>query len=200
MRSIGAQAWAWIGAAALCGLVWAASAARATTVEALSLEELSDRADLVVQGTVERSGTRVVVRKRGVQVVTVSRLRVSRWLKGSGGDSVLVREHGGKWAGGFTRVDGTPHYAPGEEVVAFLERGPRGHLQTLGMSQGQFVVVPGVGGMPSVVRRDMRGLAVVRWAGGSMQLSPGAQGVPVTLEELVAFVETRVEQREGPSR
>ncbi len=143
----------------LAGLLVVAASlpARATVVEPMGVETLSDRADLVVQGTALSSESSFV---RG-QIQTVTRVRVHCALKGQAPGVVEVRTPGGRVGDLGQMVAGAPQFAPGEEVVVFLRRlpGADARFRVEGMSQGKFTVVTVADGRRLVTRRD-EGLSV----------------------------------------
>lgn len=178
-----------VGLAAAVALAWA-SGAGATVMEEVPLERMAREADAIVHGVVTRSGTQMVMREDGLEPQTVTTVRVHAWLKGHGGDSVVVREIGGEHQGGGLRIDGTPTYRAGEEVVLFLERHPTDPdaYRTFAMVQGKFVVIHGVPGVPSMVRRDLDGICFARWADGRMTVQHAQAGPAVELESFLATI------------
>jgi hypothetical protein len=155
-----------------------ASTASATVMVEVPLEEMIRNADVIVHGTVTRTGVRMAIEDGDMQPHTITTIEVDEWLAGEGGETVQIRELGGEWQGGGVHYEGTPRYQVGEEVVVFLERrdeAPR-DLRTFAMVQGKFVVRPGVPGVADTVSRDLSGIAFARWANGHQTVSaPGRQ-------------------------
>jgi len=153
---------------ALAATLAMAASASATVMLELSLEELVRDADSIVHATVVHTGVRMALRENSIAPETLTTLRVHEWIAGAGGETVQIREIGGVWQGGGQRIDGTPTYRLGEEVVLFIERREQApnDLRTLAMVQGKFVVRHGVGAVPSTVRRDLDGVGFLRWAEG----------------------------------
>ncbi len=127
------------------------------------------------------------MRAESYDPTTLTSIQVSDWMKGEGGELVQLRELGGVFARGGMRIDGTPQYRVGEEVVLFLERDPEvpEYFRTFAMAQGKFMVIHGVPGTSSVVARDTRDLAFARlddttteWRGAG-----GTVGTPHTVVE-----------------
>lgn len=174
-----------------------ASTVKATTMVELPLDRMIEEAESVFVGKVESTGTRMAVLEGRATPMTITRFRVTRWLKGGDGEVVSIREPGGVWARGSYRVEGTPRYAVGEEVVVFLERDPEGHLRTYGRVQGKFVVKPANEIAPKTVVRDFAGVGLVRWKDDRMLLEHGGVEPAATLEELVRYIEAR---RSGAAR
>jgi hypothetical protein len=175
------------GASAIALLVlgWAA-AAQATVMVELSLEEMVARADGIVIATVERSGSQLVLGE-SAEPHTVTTLRVSEWLKGAGGERIVLRERGGVVQDRGMWIDGTPRYARGERVLVFLERRPDqpGQFRTFAMAQGKFRIVSGIGGAPDTVVRDLDGVGFARWADGVMTVSHANDGPAAELALVV---------------
>jgi hypothetical protein len=74
------------------------------------------------------------------------------------------------------RIPGMPRFAPGDEVVIFLEALPRGGFAITGLAQGVFRVEPSGG-----LTRDLRGLGLVDRSGLHVH---APLVVPTTLAEL----------------
>lgn len=102
----------------LLALALMPAAAGATVLERMTVEELAQRATLVVEGTVLSTS---VDRSAG-DVRTTVRLRVATTLKGSPGDVVTFAVPGGRLPDGTTvRVDAMPGFSPGEECYVFVD-------------------------------------------------------------------------------
>jgi len=101
---------------------------------------------------------------------------VRRWLKGQGGERLTIRELGYEAQGEGQWISGTPRYRAGEEVFVFLRHDPEtpGAYRTYGMAQGKFVLLRGVPGTTSVLRRDLAGLGFATWSAGQMQVEEAA--------------------------
>lgn len=176
----------------------AAPSASATVMVEVSLEDMIRDSVAIVRGRVIHTGTQMLVREHGMDPATVSTIEVREWLKGAGGANVVIRELGGligpSGQGGGMRIDGTPMYAPGEEVLVFLAPDPDDatYFRTYAMAQGKFVVLRGVGGAPDVVARDTATVSFARWSRGRMTLHHGGREVlPLdTFAELVRGVST----------
>jgi hypothetical protein len=155
-----------------------ASPASATVMVELPLEELIQRADVIVHARVVQSRVRVEMRSGALEPQTLTTLEVLEWIAGPGGRTVQLRELGGAWQGGGVHFEGTPEYQAGEEVIVFLERRPEAphDLRTLAMAQGKFVVRHGVPGVPASVHRDLSGIAFASWADGQQTVrAPGVE-------------------------
>lgn len=176
--------------AAVLAVVVCASSAAATVMVEVPLEDMARDADAIVHGVVERTGTQMVVREGAMEPQTLTTIRVREWLEGGPADRVTVREIGGEWQGGGLRIDGTPSYRPGEEVILFLERHPErsDEYRTYAMVQGKFVVLHGVPGVPSMVRRDLESVAFARWSGGEMSVQGAQSGPALPLESFLDLV------------
>ncbi len=107
-------------AAALAAPLCPPEPARATTVVPLAVEDLTQLASDVVLGTVTR-----VTSERSPdrsQIFTYVTLSDSRRLKGEGGTELTFVLWGGRVGDDILRVDGSPGFSPGEQVVVFLGR------------------------------------------------------------------------------
>ncbi|ANM30467.1 hypothetical protein ABI59_14145 [Acidobacteria bacterium Mor1] len=146
-------------------------AAMATSaLSPLSVDELRDRSDLVVEGTVQSMES---VREND-RIFTYIHVDVSDRLKGAAGDAITLKLYGGVHEGIRTRVLGAPCMGSGEEVLLFLKANGVGTFDVVNLAEGKFEIVRD-GGEPGV-RRDLSGIHY---------LAPGdLTAFPQTLEEL----------------
>jgi len=104
----------------------------------LSVEDLSQRADLVLQGTVT---SKTCLQDPDGRIVTHVQLAVSEVWKGTVITNSFTIVHGGGTIGDTrAEVSGQVEYSVGEEVVAFLVLNKRGEGVTIGLAQGKFHV------------------------------------------------------------
>ncbi|MFO1500563.1 MAG: hypothetical protein U1G07_19635 [Verrucomicrobiota bacterium] len=124
---------------ALCaGLLWASGRALAVSFDPLSIEALSQQAEIILQGTIL---SKTCLRDSAGRIYTRMELQVSDVWKGSISGSPFLLVHGGGILGDQEAcVSGQVHYDPGEEVVAFLTRNQRGEGVTIGLAQGKFTI------------------------------------------------------------
>ncbi len=152
------------------------SSAEATVMVELLLEDMARDAVAIVHGRVVRSSGHLAIREDSAEPYTVTTLDAIEWIKGPGGEQVVLREIGGELPGarGGMAIDGVPSYEVGEEVVVFLEVDPSGDFyRTYGMVQGKFVVLPGAPGVPDTVVRDSEAVSLARWSEGQMVVQRG---------------------------
>ena len=106
----------------------------------LSLEQLVNKADLIVVGTVESLKSELV---RG-KISSFATILVSATIKGSleqGQDKIVVGFPGGTVGDVGMRAENSPDFEKDEEVVVFLKKVQgESHFMTVGASQGKFVV------------------------------------------------------------
>jgi len=104
----------------------------------IPIEQLAQRAELIVQGTVLSKSCQ---RDLAGRIYTRVQLTVEEVWKGAVAGSPFEIVHGGGILGDRQSVvSGQVDYAIGEEVVAFLVRNTRGEALTLGLMQGKFHV------------------------------------------------------------
>jgi len=169
MRSAGARHAA--SAAALLGvLLLVPSSTRSSTVLALDIDALTERADRVVRATVVATES-----WRDGIVWTRVTLEVSEEWLGSGPSLVELVQPGGTVEGFGTLVFGVPRFTEGEDVVVFLDA-----ARVLGLAQGKFSVRP-QGGLD----RDLRQLSLARVG---LHRAPALIAAPKTLAELPGSV------------
>ena len=111
---------AWAAAVLLLPLIalLAPAAAHATVLEKMSVEQLAQRAALVVEGTVLSTS----VDRTGGEVRTDVRLQVRETLKGEPGDVAEFSVPGGTLPDGtVVRVDAMPTFQAGDECYVFVD-------------------------------------------------------------------------------
>jgi len=123
----------------------------ASTVLSLSVDDLVERSDLVVRGTVvDRTYYRDGI------VWTRAIVEVSGCWRGVCDDFVELVQPGGQVDGFGTRAFGMPTFEPGDEVVLFLAGSKSGALQVVGLTQGCFQVAE-----DDSLARNLRGMKLV---------------------------------------
>jgi hypothetical protein len=113
--------------------------AEATTVEKLSLEEMTRRSRRIVVGRCISTESRW--NEKNTLILTFSKFSVSEDLKGESGGWITVMTVGGTVNGVTQNVAGTPQFAADEEVVLFLESSKSSQWQPVGLSQGRFRIL-----------------------------------------------------------
>ena len=110
------------------------SPTRATTLKRMSVPDLSRAAHVVVRARCVTSSTRW----DAGEIWTFSTFDVEETWKGFAPAQITVRLLGGS-AGNFTStVSGVPRFAPGEELILFLERTPAQDFSIVSWMQGTF--------------------------------------------------------------
>lgn len=144
-------------AAAVLGLV---VSARAATVEALTLEEMTQRAPVIVRGKVVSQ--QFFTPDGSKRVYTDTELRITESIKGGVDGNILVRQPGGVIADHLVKVEGAANFVEGEDVVLFLSAAPKspGVYLPLALSASKVSLIEKVGALRAVRRLD--GLAFVR--------------------------------------
>lgn len=159
---------------ALAGLLALPAAASATSLHALTLEDLSVRATDIVEGTVDD----LTPRWQGGLLFTDVTVSVRTCLKGDcAASTVVIQSLGGVADGLVVEAAGAARYRMGEEVVVFLEPlGPSsaGRFRTAGMALGKFRVAA-AGDLP-VVERD---LAQLELLGPERPVTVGENALPL---------------------
>jgi hypothetical protein len=110
----------------------------ATQFVPLSIEALTQKSDLILQGTVLSKTTQ---RDSTGQIYTKVELAVAEVWKGSvSSNRFTILQGGGTLGEQTTVITGQAKFEIGEEVVAFLVVTPNGNGVILGLSQGKFRV------------------------------------------------------------
>lgn len=120
---------------------------RASVVVPMSLTQLVEAADIVVDATVE--DVRSVEGDGGLERLV--QLRVGATWKGRAELVVYVRLAGGRIGRTETRVPGVPTLEPGDRMAFFLAAHPRGGYSVLGLHQGALRAVNGPDGEARVL-------------------------------------------------
>jgi hypothetical protein len=110
--------------------------AGATTLLRMDLPQLSQSADAVVRGTVQKVQSRWSGDRR--RIVTDVEVEVAEVLKGGSLRKVIVTQPGGQVGDIGQRVAGLAAFTSGEEVVLFLQKKGPDRFHVSGMAQGKF--------------------------------------------------------------
>lgn len=159
----------WIGLAALLG----AGLIQATTLERMSLEQLTAVAERVVRVRC----VAVESRFEDGEIWTRAHFLVQETLKGVSTERVTVRLLGGRVGHLTSIVDGVPRFTPGEELFLFLEPGGEGVFAVTSWAQGTFRIRRGAGGQEFVVQ-DTSGVVLQDPATGKTRPG-GVRNLPV---------------------
>jgi hypothetical protein len=141
----------WKFAVALTLLLAAASIySRATTIERMSLAQMTRAAQLIVRGhCVENS----VGWDEG-EIWTFTSFDVDEVWSGTAPARITVRLLGGRTGNITSSVSGIPRFMPGEDVVLFLETTARGDYSVVSWQQGTFRVRHSLSGADARVTQD----------------------------------------------
>lgn len=184
---------AW-GAVALALSFAPAMIASATVVRALSLEEKTHLAELVVRAEVEAIETRWADGKGFLE--TRVTWRVVETLKGAAraGEKLTVWQGGGEKDGHVQHIPGTDTFRRGEQAVLFLERGPKSSWVQIGIGIGKYGIETR-GAAKIVTHAPQVSLAVMR-PGEPMKIEPATPMPPLPLAEFMAQVRAIVKHDE----
>jgi hypothetical protein len=167
-------------------LLFPAAQAGASTVVAMTLEQMSERAESIFVGRV--TGMRADWNAERTRIYTHVTLEVDRYLKGGNGSRVTtVRLLGGSVGPYLAMVPGSPRFETGEEVLLFCAGGGARLLTVLGMSLGKFTITADAFG-EKIVKRDISGLMLA-----NHRTDARKPGDPVTRYRL-SEVESRIQE------
>ncbi|MBU8898225.1 hypothetical protein DRW03_00795 [Corallococcus sp. H22C18031201] len=164
--------------------------AEATTLLRADLTSLARGSDAVVHGVVHRVQSRWS--GDGMRIVTDVEVEVTESLKGQPGGTVLITQPGGRVGDLGQVVSGLASFAPGEEVVLFLEKQGASAFRVSGMAQGKYQVQRGAGARSA--------MAVPASLGDAVVLDPQSREVsqssaqPMTLEALKAAIRAALQE------
>lgn len=159
----------------VCAALLLASAAQATTLLRMEVEELTRAAEVVARVRCLDNEARV----EGGAIWTYTRFAVREAWKGKPEVEITVRVPGGRIGHLTARVEGAPRFVPGEEAVLFLERRGRA-LTVTGWAQGAFRVHRDASGRERVTQ-DTAG--VVLFDPATRRFHPGG-AAGLLIEEL----------------
>ena len=157
------RAWWLVGLAVV--ILTASVPANAATVEAMTLEEMAQRADFIFVGRAVDSRADWNVQR--TRIYTYTTFQVERFIKGgtgggSGEEQVTLRLWGGELGPMRSIVPGTPQFAPGEEVLLFCV-GSGARIPTLlGLALGKFTLTRDDAG-ETMLKRDISGLVLANY-------------------------------------
>jgi hypothetical protein len=138
--------------AVVFSLVALAGTALASSVQKLSLAELTRGAALVVE--VEALSADVVRERSRIPLWTETRLRVTKTLKGAAGAEIVLRHPGGRTPTTTIVADGFPSVPVGSKALLFLTPLPKaGTYRVYGLEQGAYFI-DGEGALAKVTRAD----------------------------------------------
>jgi hypothetical protein len=161
------------------------SPAEATVAVQLERAQLVDMSDLVVRATV--LGATSQWNEDHSQILTLTRLGVTQYLKGAGPTELVLRQFGGQVGDLVSRIAGDAHLEAGQDVVLCLRRGA-GVVYLTAMAQSAWYVTPVQGAEP-VASRDLSGLTLTRFVNGRMQvIEQVATDAPESLPRLVEAI------------
>jgi hypothetical protein len=146
-------------------LFWPRGEATASTVIAMSLEQMTDRAQTIFLGRV--TGTRADWNAERTRIYTYVTLDVDQYLKGGNRSRTeTIRLLGGRVGPYLAMIPGTPDFRVGEDVLLFTAGAGARIPTVLGLSLGKFTVVRDANG-ESIVKRDISSLMLANYRSDS---------------------------------
>jgi hypothetical protein len=113
-------------------------AVAASTLIPRTLEELSERAEVIVVGTVAEQEARF--NDERTLILTHTTIDVQETIAGPPAAVLELSEYGGRVGQQGFAVPGMPRYKEGQQVLLFLCRDALGLLRTCGATQGRMLV------------------------------------------------------------
>jgi hypothetical protein len=159
-------------------------AASATTIERLSLDEMTGRSELIISGEISSSFAAWDTGHKYIWTHYI--VSVENTVKGAAGRSVEIAEPGGVAEGVGMSIGGATGYTKGEHVLIFLERMPNGYLRTAGLGQGKYGIDT-QGRLHGIALKDVD---VVNTGASTGQTARGLDGM--TLAEATEHIAARV--------
>ena len=135
--------------------------AEASTVRAMNLEQMTDRADMIFTGRV--ASKRAEWNAERTRIYTYVTFEVDSYLKGGNDARVAtVRLLGGRVGPYVAHLPGTPQFGIGEEVLLFCAGQQARIPSVLGLSLGKFTISTNADG-ERIVRRDISTLMLASY-------------------------------------
>lgn len=158
----------------------------ASTVVAMNLEQMTDRADLIFTGRV--IGTRAEWNAQRTRIYTYVTFQVDRYLKGgSDAEVATIRLLGGRVGPYIAVLPGTPQFGMGEDVLLFAAGSGARVPTVLGLSLGKFSITTDGSG-ERIAKRDISTLMLANYSTKSRE-----PGDPVNRYRL-AEMEARIQE------
>lgn len=157
----------------------------ASTVRAMNLEQMTDRADMIFTGRV--ASLRADWNAERTRIYTYVTFEVDDYLKGgNGADIATVRLLGGKVGRYVSLLPGTPQFGIGEEVLLFCAGRQARIPSVLGLSLGKFTITTAASG-ERMLRRDISTLMLANY--NTKSRKPGDPVRRYRLSDVVARIE-----------
>ena len=166
----------------------AVSAARATTMVSLSMDQLTQASSDIVRARVVNQSSEW--NASHTQIVTITTMGVSETLKGNAPSTIQIRQLGGRVGNMMVVIPGDITFRPQREYILFLEPARDATYNVVGMSQGAYPVYE------DAVSHDARVILPRSQAG--IQNAMGSGGYPpgsVPLYGFNKYVATLVNSR-----
>lgn len=142
----------WIVAVCLVGLD-----GKGVTAPAMSLPELVEKADLAFVGTAVESVS--AWNPEHTRIYTRTTFRVQEYLKGSGGETLVIETLGGVVGDVGLMAPGMPAFQVGGKELLFVTTSPRtGKHHVLGWAQGRFRIEQEPGTEREILSRRLEGV------------------------------------------
>ena len=123
----------------LIAIILQLTSGNATMVKKLSEDELTNQAESIVIGTC--TSVRSEWNEEGTKIFTYITISAEISLKGDQSpQEIIIKQPGGEVGEIGMHVDGVSVFEKGEEVILFLEKGPKGFHRPLGLFQGKFSI------------------------------------------------------------
>jgi hypothetical protein len=151
---------------AVAGLI-GAQAAFATSVQKLSLQELTKKSDSIVMARVDDASASWDANHK--EIYSYYTLHILQPVKGRKGETTItLRQIGGTVGNIASIVPGMPSFKKGEEVVVFLtQKDAAGYPWVMGLQQGKYSIVEKNGA--KVVRNDLVGTELLSKSGTKIE-------------------------------
>jgi hypothetical protein len=153
------------------------TAASATTVVPMNLDDMAKASPDIVHGTVVATASHWNEDK--TLIVTDVRIRVEDTLKGNAGGEITVTQPGGVVGALRVEIPGVTAFRQDQEAVLFLGPQKNGNYAVTGLMQGQFDVVTDA----KTGQRTVHGLSAEKLGTASKAAPPSKNGT----ESLDAF-------------
>ena len=175
---------------ALLGLVVQADA---TTVIPPTFEQLVERAETILQGTVTAVAPQWTGEGAQRHIVTYVTFKVDETLKGTPGDSYTLRMFGGEIDGEGMAIADAPQFKIGDRDIVFVENNGSQLIPLVGMMYGRFHVRKNQLGQEIVTANEEDPVKAVATAADESTSASAAGVVASSLAEFKLAVRRQLE-------
>lgn len=178
----------------ICVLSAASVKTDATTVIPPTFDQLVDRAEMILQGTVTEVQPQWTGEGAQRHIVTYVTFQVEEALKGTPGGKYTIRMFGGEIAGEGMAIADAPQFHVGDQEIVFIENNGSQLIPLVGMMFGRFHVRQNEAGQEIVTTNENEPVTNVPRFGQPAPALAAANEPDVTSTDFKAAVRKHIEE------